>query len=989
MHVNCLEPRAYFIPYADEAGAREGKRESSPFFFDLCGEWDFCWYRRAGDALRDAAGDAALPEKIGVPSCWQMYAGRGYDVPQYTNFNYPFPLDPPHVPDEIPAGLYSRDFELNDRPSGSATLVFEGVNCCFYLWINGVFAAYSTVSHCTTEVDVTELLRAGTNRLRVLVLKWSAQSYLEDQDMWRMSGIFRPVYILFRPKEKITDVQILARVESSLGRGSLEARISRSGEAGVAYKLVAPDGATVASGTAADGVIRVGVDAPALWSDETPALYGLYLYCSGEVLHFRVGFRRAEIAQRTMLVNGRPIKLRGVNHHDTHPEYGHAEPIEWVEKDLRIIKANNMNAVRTSHYPADPRFYELCDELGLWVIDEADLETHGCDACGNRSLISDDPAWEDAYLDRADRLFERDKNHPCVLMWSLGNESGFGRNHEAMSERIRSRDGGLRLIHYEGANTLQNGGAQSGCVDVESMMYPSLAQICDYLSNPGYDQPLFLCEYCHAMGNGPGDLAAYNAAFDASDRFIGGCIWEFVDHGIKVGETPDGRAKYAYGGFFGDTPNDGNFCMDGLMRPDRDPASPGMIEARHAYAPVTAQKNEDGSITLFNRRFFTDTRDLHLGYEVRADLGTPQYYTVGEPIAPRSAYTFTPVIPEGDIVTVRVTVNRREEIAPGDGGDESCGYCFEYSMKAPEFVKDAACIPTVDDSPDAVTVTAGNVKYTFDRVTGRLVSVLRGEREFLLAPLELNVWRAPTDNDRIVKNVWYANGYDRLGHKCYALDAARTPDGRVAVTASVSLGADWMPPALTATVTYTVNTDGTLTVLVDSKRREGIPEFPRVGLMLRLPREHNVADWIGYGPEAYPDKRLSAVFGQFQSGVAGCCPGNVRPQESGSKQAFAVTVRDGGRLGPMLRDGRLIPPKGDSAAVTVFSKELFGFNVSPHSPHTLTATPYDWMLPESDGTYLALDGAMAGIGSNSCGPELDPKYRVPPEVRFEVTFLFD
>ena len=976
-HVNCLPPRAYFIPFADEVSAQKKPREKSPFFFDMCGEWDFKWYPRAEDAITDIESGAPLPDKIELPSCWQMQFGRGYDVLQYTNFNYPFPLDPPNIPDEIPAGLYSRSFFISSKKLNGkdAALVFEGAASCFYLWINGKFAAYSTVSHCTTEVDVTEFLHAGKNTFKILVLKWCAASYLEDQDMWRMSGIFRPLYMLLRPKKRVTDVEVKANVSPDLARAELECMISFSSPLPAMYALYAPDGSRVCMGgkTSTDS-FRIAVERPALWSDEDPSLYELFVFSSGEVIRIPVGFRRVEIKDRKMLVNGKPIKLRGVNHHDADPDFGYAEPIGRVYDDLLIMKEHNMNCVRTSHYPADPRFYEECDRIGLWVVDEADLETHGFDACGNRSLISDDPAWEGCYLDRAERLFERDKNHPCVLMWSLGNESGFGRNHEAMSRLIRGRDGGQRLIHYEGANTLQNEGRQSACVDVESMMYPTAEQIDAYLNDTKYAQPLFLCEYSHAMGNGPGDLAAYNEKFDADERFIGGCIWEFADHGIKIGETADGEPKYAYGGYFGDSPNDGNFCIDGLLRPDRDLyRSPAIDEAAEAYSPISVTKNGDGSLTLFNKRFFADTSDLALSYEVVVSDGFISESCPGglidAAIPPRSEYTFTPELPDDRTVCVTVYAKRKGKCVFSTNAMTREVVC----RMAPPELKKRRRIGNVEvtSDKDSVRIGIGKISYVFDRLTGNLISICKGGEERLLGPVKLNVWRAPTDNDRVIKHQWYANGFNRLKQKCYSFELEKADKNEAVIKVSVSLGADWLPPALKAEIVYTVKSDGDLNISVNSERREELPSLPRVGLLFKIPKKYNDPEWLGYGPgEAYIDKRLGATFGcwgKWNEFVAGDDSSCIRPQENGSHygtyEAFVGASKQ---------------------KYFGFHSDLpFCFGISGWSPEVLTETPYDWQLPESDATYVAIDGAMAGIGSNSCGPALDEKYTVPRSVRFE------
>ena len=976
LHMGCMRPRSYFIPYSSEEGARKGVREESPRFLDLCGEWDFRYYPSASQVCDVVARDFTTDgfEKINVPSNWQMYRDRGYDELQYTNFNYPYPLDPPHVPDAIPAGLYVKSFNVTREQLANEYIYLnlEGVDSCFYLWINNDFALYSSVSHGTTEKRINDYLFPGENTLKILVFKWGAGSYLEDQDMWRMSGIFRPLYLLFRPKECVTDAYVQQKVSEDLKSARVDVTLTTRGEPEVSYVFRDPAGNELARDKAQDNKFSIDVKEPELWSDESPVLYELMLENQGEYIRFAVGFNRIEIKDGIVLANGKPIKVRGVNHHDTHPEFGHTMPYEQIEEDLRIIKANNMNMVRTSHYPADPRFYDICDRLGLWVVDEADIETHGFDAMdGNRSYLSDDPEWQGAYLDRAERLFERDKNHPSIMMWSLGNESGYGCNQRAMSDYIRSRDSG-KLVHYEGANALQNEGRQEDWVDLESMMYPPVADCEKYLADPQYSQPLFLCEFCHAMGNGPGDLADYDAAFDANDRFLGGCIWEFCDHGILLPEKSGARKAYAYGGDFGEKPHDGNFCIDGLMYPDRTPGT-GMLEAKQVFAPVKVKKNDDGSVTLFNRRFFTDTSDL--SFTLTAEVNGYEVYkkSIDTVIPARGEYTFTPEIPEGERVYLNVICTRACDSEYAKAGDTVALDQLEYRAEPLSYPAREIKALNCALAPDAITVTAGELVYSFSNESGYLTSVKKAGNELLANPMELVIWRAPVDNDRVIKHPWYANGYPFAATKCYDITVTSASMDEVTILTHISLGAPLFAPLVRAAIEYTVSSDGSLKVSVDAKQREKLPFLPRLGLRMILPETYRSAAWFGYGPgEAYCDKRLACRMGRLEATREENFEPYIRPQENGAHF---------GTLEASLTDGE--------NTLAVRSEKGVSFGFSAYTAEELTDTTHDHLLPAPEKTVVYLDGFMSGMGSHSCGPELAEKWRTPAELAFDLTLIFE
>ncbi len=581
--------RATCVPFADAETALTGERGASSCFKLLDGNWRFHYATSPTGVPRGFEQESYAVEgwdMLPVPSNWQMH---GYGKPNYTNVAYPYPVDPPRVPQENPVGCYRRDFTIPAAwHDGQVFLVFEGVDSAFYVWVNGWQVGYSQGAHLPSEFNITPYVRPGENTLAVQVLQWSDGSYLEDQDMWRMSGIFRDVYLVSTPNLHLRDVRIRTALDAQYVDATLQVSMTvknyaKGAAAGCSIQASLLDSAdhTLLSRDISVGAIEAEgelcvdfaapVSAPRLWNAETPHLYTLLLSlatpdgCVREVQRWPVGFRQVEMKKQRVLINGVPITIKGVNRHDTHPDLGHTVPLETMLRDIALMKQHNINAVRTSHYPNDPRWLDLCDEYGLYVIDEADLETHGMIEL---SRLSSDPAWEAAYLDRAERLVERDKNHPSVIMWSLGNESGYGQNHVKMAEWIHAADP-TRLVHYEGATGWANPAQliPNGCVDVVSVMYPTVETLIAEGERTDDPRPYFMCEYAHAMGNGPGNLKEYWEAIYRYDRLLGGCIWEWVDHGIRR-QAADGEEWFAYGGDFDDQPNDGNFCIDGLNFPD-------------------------------------------------------------------------------------------------------------------------------------------------------------------------------------------------------------------------------------------------------------------------------------------------------------------------------------------------------------------------------------------------------------------------------------
>ncbi|MBR5515023.1 MAG: DUF4981 domain-containing protein [Clostridia bacterium] len=967
LEMNPLPSRAYYIPYQSEAAAYENDRKKSEFFFDMCGEWDFRFFPSSLD-IEDFTSAGFTTEgfdKIDVPRCWQTYTERNYDKPQYTNFNYPFPVDPPHVPDDIPCGLYVRDYEFTkDQIANKDILInFEGVDSCFYLWINNDIAIYSQAAHTTTEMRINDYLLPGKNTFKLLCLKWCAGSYLEDQDKWRMSGIFRDVYMLIRDKAHINDYTVKTELNSGFTKANISIALDVWGGGEVEYTLKDKEGNIIAQGNAKEN-IEIEVKSPKLWSSETPYLYALILKCGSEYIKQNIGIRKIEIKKGIVLINGKAIKAMGVNRHDSHPELGYTTPPEHMLRDLYIIKAHNMNMVRCSHYPADPRFYDYCDELGLYVCDEADIETHGFDSVNNRSLISDDPKWEGMYMMRCVKMYQRDKNHPSVIMWSLGNESGFGCNHKAMSRYLREADGS-RIIHYEGANTPQNNGVQDDCVDIESHMYTPTPDLKKYLENKKYKQPLFLCEYCHAMGNGPGDLKTYWDMIDEEERFLGGCIWEYTDHSVLH------KGKFTYGGDFGDFPNDGNFCVDGLVFPDRRIGT-GMLEAKEVYAPVKVTKNDDNSITVKNRRYFTDLSDLTMNYSIEVNGKKVSKGKKPLNIAPQAEESFRFDIPEGDFVYLNLTFTSNISKPWAKKGYKVCSKQIEFTAKMPEAVRNYNNKLHTSLDRDTLIVRSEKNVYTFDKNRGLLIKIEKDGKNCISSPIKLNIWRAPIDNDRVVKHMWYQKGFPYAEMKCYSTEIIEATEEKTVFKGEFSMGAPIMAPILHASIYYTVYAEGALEIKVIADVSADVPDLPRFGITFNTPKGFENIDYFGYGPgESYMDKRLACRMGYFKNTVKGNFESYIRPQENGSHYNTYYA-----RISSKDNELKFIAPNSMS------------FAAKHYTDMQLTDTTHYHKLCAMKETVVSLDYKMGGIGSHSCGPWLAEEYKVGEKhIEFKVEII--
>ncbi|MGI6167897.1 MAG: glycoside hydrolase family 2 TIM barrel-domain containing protein [Eubacteriales bacterium] len=986
LHVGCEEPHAYFIPHGSDQTAATGNRGLSDRFVSLCGDWDFKFYPSLSDIddFTSSDFDTSGMDKMTVPRSWQTVLGRGYDVPNYTNVNYPFPVDPPHVPDENPCGLYVRSFTLPENYPGErrAYLIFEGVDSCFYLFVNDKFAAYSQVSHMTSEIEITSYLKPGVNTLKVLVLKWCDGSYLEDQDKFRLSGIFREVYLLWRDEVHIRDIYVKPELNQNYSQGVLGAEVMLTGKALVEFRLLSPDGDEVSGGSVVIdhmGCFEMLVAHPELWSDETPNLYTLCIHCGTEYIRLKVGFREIKIKDKVVYINGQKVKAKGVNRHDSHPILGAATPYDHMLRDLLIMKAHNINMVRTSHYPNDPRFLELCDTLGFFVCDEADLETHGMQRVGNWDELTDSPEWSEAYLDRARRMFERDKNHPSVIMWSVGNESGVGRNHRLMAGYFHSRMEGCivhsedisRRLHKNLSSEDEEIRKQVECdyIDIESRMYPSPEEcLRDYLTGNTYSKPLFLCEYSHAMGNGPGDLAEYWELIYSHDSFFGGCVWEFTDHAIVTGDDIYSNPRYAYGGDFGDTPNDGNFCVDGLVYPDRRPHM-GLLEYKQAIKPFRIEDFNPltGTLKVRNMLYFTDLSCYDLFWSVERDgklLSEGHIPALSIPPQSTRRFRLPPVVPSGDCC-LNVSLRYNKKTPWADVGYEAGFEQIELSsavcsQNIADTIPEGASLK-IEQDDKAFYITAGETTYTICRIRGLIVSIVDNGHELITTPIVPTIWRAPTDNDRRIKEKWFAEGFDRVRPKCYSA-SLDSNDGKCAVvTAKLSLGSPARRPVLWMNVTYTVYAVGGIKIDCDVCVREGLPNLPRFGYQFNMPEGSERVVYFGRGPaESYVDKRLASRLGEFETTATANFEHYIRPQENmahaDTRWAYVASLAGHGLLFAMT--GR-----------------PFSFNCSHYTPQQLTEARHDYELVPLKETVVNIDYRQNGIGSNSCGPALNPRWQ--------------
>jgi beta-galactosidase len=986
LQVNREAPRAYYIPYQNAKSAYSKKRGTSPFYQTLNGSWKFQYHRSIKDVAEgfyEENADVSAWDDLIVPSCWQV---KGYDQLHYTNLNYPIPCDPPFVPDENPTGLYVREFNLLDRWDGKDKyMVFEGVNACFYLWINGQFVGYSQGSRIPSEFNVTPYVHSGKNRMAVMVLKWCDGTYIEDQDLWRYSGIYRDVYLLARDRQHVRDVFNQIDLSKDFKKATLRSEIETNGRSNVKLELKNALGKVVGTTSAVidgKGTFQLEVSNPELWNAEKPYLYQLYVYCGEEVLRFPVGFRDVAIQDGVFTINGQAVKLKGVNRHDSHPELGQTIPINHMVKDLNLMKKHNVNTIRTSHYPNDPRFLELCDEYGFYVIDEADLECHGIGSAefwaeGAIHKLSADPEWKASFVDRAIRMVERDKNHPCIVIWSMGNESGYDENHIAMAEWTRERDAS-RPVHYEGAAPGYKGNPNVESLDMESRMYASVAAIEEYAQDVNNKKPLFLCEYSHAMGNGPGDLKDYWDVIYKYPKLMGGCVWEWCDHGVKT-KTQDGVPFFAYGGDFGERPHDGNFCIDGLVTPDRKPHT-GLLELKKVIAPVRIEALDlkHGTLKVTNLYDFIDLSNIGINWKIEQDGQTVQQGQIYQlEAAPHTSQTVTiPYeLPETSIGRHFLTLSCwiKQETLWSEAGYEITFEQFELpvvQVKASGDAQEGHPIVAIQ-SGQALTIDGFDFQHVFDVYDGTFAKISKHGVNMIQSPAGFNIWRAPTDNDMRVKKQWIDEGYDRTVMKVYSCEWTKLNESSVEITVNFSLGGYTRRPILTGEAVWRVEGTGEISLKVNVKVSEHLVYLPRFGLQLTMPKGTEEVEYFGFGPhESYADKRQSVKKGKYLVTVDELFENYIMPQENGSRYGteWAIISNEQG-MGL-----KFFAASGD-----------FSFNAAHYTPQDLTEATHAHKLTKRSETIVNLDYRMSGVGSNSCGPELLEQYRFDDkEFKFEL-----
>lgn len=961
--------RAAFIPFADENSALQAEPALSDRVLSLNGRWQFRYLAESGPNPGDNEEEPAW-DTIEVPGHWQL---QGYGHPHYTNVQYPFPVDPPNIPAVNPQGCYQRQFWLPEEWDGYRVFLrFEGVDSAFAVAVNDHPVGKSQGSRLPSEFEVTSWLHPGENSLSVQVFQWSWASYLEDQDMWWLSGIFRDVSLLARPQQYLRDLEVRAGFRVADGRGELEVishldrtRELKGGE--LILHLWDPrgqerlwEGRQALDGTASDGPVvqQTTLEAIAPWSAEVPTRYHLTATLRSldgqvqEVIHQALGFRDVAIRDGLLAVNGVPIMLKGVNRHEFHPKWGRALPLSVMEHDVLLMKQFNINAVRTSHYPPDPKFLDLCDRYGIWVIDEADLECHGMQVADRYNQLSDDPAWQPAYLDRIERMVERDKNHPSVIIWSLGNESSYGRNHQAMAKWAKHRDPS-RVVHYEGDRAAES-------ADLFSTMYTSVPELEALGRLTPSLKPHILCEYAHAMGNGPGSLEEYWAVFYRYPRLQGGFVWEWIDHGI-LQVTADGRSRYAYGGDFGEYPHDGHFVIDGLLFPDRTP-SPGLAALKKAVEPVRLEPDGEAGnrFTVHNRYDFLGLDHLTVIWRLMAgdrvvDAGTTDLPSLAPGEKGLLAIACQRVGSEDRLL--QVSVRLRTPMPWADAGHEVA--FAEQELLAPLRSAPVRTEPRaslrVEESAQTIRLFGREDSLVFHRQSGRLTAWTFQGYDLIVQGPSVDLWRAPTDNDVRLVPEWRKF---RLDHLTERIDHTHWQTLGPEVGEFVAQGR-LAPPSLGwgIRLTYRWRVEGSGAVrLTVTAEPEGVGPtlWPRFGVVLRLPLALGEVSWQGRGPgESYVDSFQGQRLGVYQASVDALTTPYIFPQENGSHfQTTWMAMTNGRGVGLMA-----------------VAEDPLAFSAQRFSRQALEAATHRQDLVPEDHITLHLDWRQQGLGSASCGPD--------------------
>lgn len=995
---NTLPATATALPYGDQKSAMEDDRTRSPYYISLNGNWKFEFYDHP---LLVPADYYSLDfcdcewDQIPVPSCWQMF---GYGELAYRNVKYSFPVNPPHIPNENDIGCYRKEFYVPaEWMKDQVILHFGGVSSSFTVYVNGQEVGYSEGSHMPSEFDITPYLVEGNNLLAVEVYKWCVATYLEDQDFWRLNGIFREVYIKSEKDMAIRDIHVLADLDATYTDGLLTVKtfVSKPNGGYVQLALIDEDGQGIYTHTepVADVIsFEHVVKEVNKWTAETPYLYKVVLTLLDEeqqvlnVKNINTGFRKIEVKEKQFFVNGVSIKLKGVNRHDTHPDKGYAVTREDMLEDLLIMKQHNINTVRASHYPNDPYWYDLCDVYGMYVIDEADLEMHGIvrdqklsdNGRGQSTLINSDPAWTEAFIDRAEKMVNRDRNHPSIIMWSLGNESAYGTNHDAMSDWVRANDPS-RPVHYESA-------VDSPAVDIVSVMYESVERSIEQ-SLVEDDRPYFQCEFLHSMGNSMGNIREYFEAIYKYPRFIGGCVWEWADHGIRQ-HTEDGEEWFAYGGDFGETVNDRSFCIDGMVTPDREPQT-GLIEYKHIIAPVEvfSENLYEGKLRILNRHDFLDLSHVTVNWELK---------NFDEIIDSGSISGLTTLPQTEEMVTLPITVSKEQ--------DEKCEYLlniyvvlnksYPWAVQGHEIRRQQFEIQTevtkevvastyqqrfisIDDLEAYLVIEGVDFGLIFDKTVGTITSYEYNQVELIHEGLTENFWRACTDNDRrgwsgrtdSDEGKWVELGLHDMAKFIEDIQIQVEEDQ---VLISVKSNHAMLSEQVTykSVINYTILADGKVDVQCHFTPMRELGYVPRIGMTMQMPEEFELVTWYGRGPhESYVDKYESAIVDIYEGTVDDLLEGYVYPQENGNKMDTRWTS----------------VVNSEGVGLLICGEPTYNMSVHHYTAMDLYEAKHTYELEPRPETVLNIDYGQAGVGNNSCGPATLDEYRLEAK---EVTYSF-
>lgn len=919
-NVNIEPYRCYFVPFGiDDKFSLN--REDSSRFTSLNGEWQICDYPSFYDLPQDFL-QTSLEKTIQVPSCLQL---NGFDNPQYTNQNYPFAFNPPHVPNLNPTFHYRKIVNI-DLDGEDKFLVFEGVDSCFYLFINGKFVGFSQISHKITEFKLNKYLVQGENVIDVVVLKWCASSYLEDQDKFRFTGIFRDVYLLSRTKERVKDYVITTDIS-----GKLTFKILSGSTASVQF-----NGQTQIAKVNEE--ISFYIDNPKLWSAEIPNLYDLTITCGGEVIYEQVGFRECKIENGVLYFNNAPIKIYGVNRHEFNAVTGATVSLDDMINDLTLMKKLNVNAIRTSHYPNAPEFYKLCDRFGFYVMSEADYESHGVIVCVEKlgyntpdfGKISEMKFFKKGIVERNVSNVKCNINRPCIYMWSLGNEAGWGESLIEAAKTVKSLDN-TRGVHYEGIIFTNRGDYYTDLVDTASRMYPNYSFFDEFLNDEKETRPFILCEYSHAMGNGPGDLYDYWQMIEKSDRFTGGFVWEWADHGISW----QGK-DFLYGGDFGENLHDGNFCIDGIVTADRK-IKRGSLEMKHVYQPIRFEYSKNYLI-LTNKNFF---KSLNLNVVVKDEIDEKEFKVA---LAPRES------------VKLRIggKLHFNAHAFDLESGEKIANYTY-----VGKYIAETALLKNnvkYLEKGRFIHVVSELTEYVFDSLTGEIASInLSGEK--LADYFKFNIARAPIDNDREYRKTWEAERYFFARsevRKYFYKDSVLTFIGDIV--------SERLIPIATYQLNYSFCNTG---VQVELKYTldENFSSLPRIGFYTELPDEYDLIEYLGYGEgETYVDAYHSADFGYYTTSPVEEFYPYLKPQECGSHFGTRK-VQISNKAHSIVIDGEI------------------SFSYIPYSINQLCEKKHNFELEKNGKNYFAVDYFMSGCGSHSCGPDLQEKYKVPRKAK--------